>query len=134
MNRAAIHEAGHCAGYLRFGGKVKSTVLLPGHEGHTIGLSRHSTDTPQRYALRCLTGPMAEQHFTGSYEADFCMTDFEQAAAYARKARLSVAGLWPVALRIVERYEDMIQIIAAELDRCGKLSGAEIERLLQRRA
>ena len=126
----AHHEAGHALCYWHFGDRIRSIELFGAGHGIMRGLYQVSRTTPFRDALRSLCGPAAEFAVSGSISRAHCRTDLARAERCARHAGLRLEQVWPMAQRLVARYQDDIAIVAEALLRRGQLNGGAVERLI----
>jgi hypothetical protein len=133
--RAAYHEAGHCAAAIAFGIRIirvtienKTPHLLRGHyrAQHDAGL--------ECMATLCLSGPAAEEYFCGSIEDCADRIDYEMARRHLARRfeplRLAaeIARHREAAERLVRTpwAQQRIELIADALVRHGTLTGEEI--------
>jgi hypothetical protein len=136
--RAAYHEAGHCAAAIAFGIPIirvtiesKTPHLLRGHyrAQHDAGL--------ECMATLCLAGPAAEGYFCGSIEDGADRIDIDMARQHlARRFEplriaAEIARLRDAAERLVRTpwAQQRIEMIADALVRHGTLTGEEISAL-----
>jgi hypothetical protein len=133
--RAAYHEAGHCAAALQFGIPIISVSIhadMPHlHRGryraeHEAGL--------ECMATLCLAGPAAEDYFCGSIEDGADRIDIEMARQHlARRFEplriaAEIARLRDAAERLVRTpwAEQRIRLVTEALLQRGTLTGEEI--------
>jgi Peptidase family M41 len=141
----AYHEAGHAVVALALGRPIHQVSILPnrGHLGiceFGKGVFRPSEDWLEREILIALGGIAAEARFTGDYSWDGAGLDFQ----YVRKLTVQRAGerrAERLERRLLSKVEHLlaqeghwraVELIAAELLRCGEISGRAARHLFER--
>jgi hypothetical protein len=136
--RAAYHEAGHCAAAIAFGIPIirvtienKTPHLLRGHyrAQHDAGL--------ECMATLCLAGPAAEESFCGSIVDGGDQVDHQMARRHLARRYdqlqigAEIARQRAAAQRLVQTAwaQQRIRIVAEALLQCGTLTGEAISAL-----
>lgn len=140
----AYHEAGHAVVALALGRPVHAVSVLPHRERLGIceyrkGNFRPTDDWLEREALIALAGMAAEARLTGDYAFGAANRDLryvrqlaEQRAGPRQAARLERRLLSKVEhLLAKEGYWRAVERIAAELLRCGEISGRAARHLFE---
>lgn len=86
--------------------------------------------SPIASAICCLAGAAAEARLVGIGYASACKVDVEDAKAYLIAANLSVSDIWPEALKLIDHYRELIELVAHTLIRSGELDGAQFQALV----
>jgi hypothetical protein len=144
---AAYHEAGHCMAMLVFDDPIALATVDGGSgcvtrpEYRRYGLkSEVDRQRALEYIVTCLAGPEAERRIA---EPSPAAIDTDRRMAFEVACKLC-HGDWTEADALLERLEALarrlvelswrtIEAIAAALSAKGKLTGAEIDRLLEPR-
>jgi hypothetical protein len=90
--------------------------------------------SPLASAICCLAGAAAEARLVGTGYASACKVDVEDAKAYLTAINLSVSDVWPEALKLIDRYRELIELVADALIRSGELDGAQFHKLVEQAA
>jgi ATP-dependent Zn protease len=128
-SRVAVHEAGHCLCLLVVGIRVSSATVEP--SGRYAGSVLHSGPCaspadPVRWASVIAAGRVAEEMVFG--DADGLEYDERAMRELERLAGRPVAALGlNHAERLLWPRRDALLALARELDRCGTMTGAEVE-------
>ena len=135
LERAAFHEAGHCAAAINFGIPIISVTIEAG-AGHLYrGHYRERADLGlERIVTMCLAGPAAEEFFCGPIEDGTDRADYSLARHYLARRfdplqiGTEIARLADAAQRLVRTplARRRIPLIAEALLRRGTLAGDEI--------
>jgi hypothetical protein len=134
---AAIHEAGHCAAYFRFGWPFFSVCIYEA-QGEVLGAVHAPAG---RYnctarAVVCLAGPLAEAQHTGIDFSELARTSSRTDIAMAQDA-LSRTGssdldrLLPFARALIVQDWPCIRLIASALLQHQQLDYFEVLRLIR---
>ena len=133
--RAAYHEAGHCAAAIAYGIPIIA-VTIEGEAGHLVrGHYRERPDLAlECIATLCLAGPAAEEVFCGPITDGTDRTDYEMARHHLARQfdplriGVEITRLRDAAKRLVRTpwAQQRIGLIAAALLRHGTLSGADL--------
>jgi hypothetical protein len=137
---ASIHEAGHCAMYLRARWRFHSAYLHE-DEGEVCGAVRVPAGryNPILRAAACLSGPLSEAYYTGTDFLGLVRTSCRTDAQMARDA-LSRVNRWTAEDldRLIPHLQawvvsdwPLIQTIAAALLQYRHLSYDEVRRLIR---
>jgi hypothetical protein len=86
--------------------------------------------SPLASAICCLAGAAAEARLVGTGYASACKVDVEDANAYLTATTLSVSDVWPDALKLIDGYRDLIELVADALIRSGELDAAQFHELV----
>jgi ATP-dependent Zn protease len=142
----AYHEAGHAVVALVLGRPVQGVSVLPHREHLGVcqfakGVSRPSEDWLEREILIALGGVAAEARLTGQYAWNMATRDLryvralaEQRAGERQAERLERRLLAKVEhLLAKESHWLAVERIAAELLRCGEISGRAARHLFRQR-
>jgi ATP-dependent Zn protease len=141
----AYHEAGHAVVALAVGRPVHRVSVLPNREllgkcEFRKGVVRPSADWVEEELLITLAGPAAEARHTGR----FCPGGAARDLRYARKLAVQRAGdrgAERLERRMLAKVENLladdglwraVELIAAELVRCGTISGRAARHLYDR--
>ena len=140
----AYHEAGHAVVALALGRPVHRVSILPDREHLGVcefgkGDFRRSEDWLEREILIALGGIAAEARHTGNYAWDGAARDqqyvrklSEQRAGERRAERLERRMLAKAEhLLADEGHWRAVELIAAELLRCGSISGRTARHLFE---
>jgi ATP-dependent Zn protease len=141
----AYHESGHAVVALILGRPVQRVSILPDSQRLGVcefgkGVVRPSEDWLEREILISLGGIAAEARFTGNYHWDGAARDQQyvqrlavQRAGERRAGRLQRRLLAKVEhLLADDAHWRAVEIIAAELLRCGEISGRSARHLFER--
>ncbi len=140
----AYHEAGHAVVALALGRPVQNVSILPNRE--VLGICkfgkariRPSEDWLEREILIALGGIAAEARFTGNYAWDGAARDFQFAQSLAVQ-RAGAGKAERLQKRLLAKVENLlakedcwqaVERIAAELMRCGSISGRAARHLFE---
>lgn len=141
----AYHEAGHAVVALALGRPVHRVSVLPNQERlgqceFRKGVFRPSEDWLEQEILIALAGMAAEARHTGQYARDGAGRDLR----HVHKLALQRAGerqLERFERRMLMKVENLlageghwraVELIAAELMRCGVISGRAAKHLFER--
>src|SRR5947209_17945415 len=141
----AYHEAGHAVVALALGRPVHHVSVLPDRELLGVcqfrkGVFRPSEDWLEREMLIALAGMAAEARHSGAYNWDGAGRDRQ----YVRRLAVQRAGerqAERLERRMLAKVEHLlaqeghwraVELIAAELLRCGTLSGRAARHLFER--
>ena len=140
----AYHEAGHAVVALALGRPIQRVSILPDREHLGVcefrkGTFRPSEDSLEREILIALGGIAAEARHTGNYAWDGAARDqqyvrrlSEQRAGERRAERLERRMLAKAEhLLADEGHWKAVELIAAELIRCGSISGRTARHLFE---
>ena len=140
----AYHEAGHAVVALTLGRPVTHVSILPNHEHLGIcefgkGKARPTEDWLEREMLIALGGIAAEARFTGNYAWDGAARD-QQYVHHLAVHRAGERRAERHQRRLLAKVENLladkgcwraVELIAAELLRCGEISGRAARHLLE---
>jgi ATP-dependent Zn protease len=140
----AYHEAGHAVVALALGRPVHNVSILPNRE--VLGICqfgkariRPSEDWLEREILIALGGIAAEARFTGNYAWDGAARDYQFAQRLAMQ-RAGTSKAERLQRRLLAKVENLlakedcwqaVERIAAELMRCGAISGRTARHLFE---
>ncbi len=141
----AYHEAGHAVAALALGRQVDHVSVLPGRDflgtcEFKKAVFRPSEDWLEREILISLAGLAAEARLTGEYAHDAAGRDLQ----YVRRLAVQRAGerrAERLERRLLAKVEHLlaqegnwrgVELIAAELLRCGEISGRTARHLFER--
>jgi ATP-dependent Zn protease len=141
----AFHEAGHAVVALALGRPVHRVSVLPNQERlgqceFRKGVVRPSQDWLEQEILIALAGLAAEARHTGQYARDGAGRDLRYVHKLALQ-RASERQLERFERRMLMKVENLladeghwraVELIAAELMRCGVISGRAARHLFER--
>lgn len=146
---AAHHESGHAVTAYLLGRPIRIVRLEGEGKGglHCAALREDAVNTLstqawrqgcQEEALICLSGPYAEERFSGSFDAEACEVDFQMARRWVDlmdpiAATGSTRGAWllftAMTRELLAENWSAVSRVAKRLIKSGSMTGREVETL-----